>query len=92
MGILEDTMKILDRIPLWKELQTAPSRIKELEQRVANLEEKLGGKWPADVCKSCGARAVRMVSVIGPDINGNMIESWHCSECNFTEERRIKPK
>src|SRR5262249_1194543 len=24
------------------------------------LEEKLGGKWPADVCKFCGERAVRL--------------------------------
>jgi hypothetical protein len=42
----------LDRVEIWKQLQGTPQRISELEKRVAELEGKIGGKWPADVCKS----------------------------------------
>jgi len=33
MGLLEDMLKALDRVEIWKELQAAPHRISELEKR-----------------------------------------------------------
>jgi hypothetical protein len=90
MGLLEDMLKALDRVEIWKDLQNTPKRLTELERRVAELEEKLGGKWPADYCKFCGARAVRLAHMFGPN-NGQMEEQWECSECKNAETRIIAP-
>lgn len=49
MGMLEDILKALDRTPRWKRLQEVPSEVDELKSRVAALEGKLDGKWPADI-------------------------------------------
>jgi hypothetical protein len=65
MGLLEDVRKILADIPLWKELGTLPDRTKLLEQRVAELEAKLNGKYPADVCPRCGERTMRATASSG---------------------------
>jgi len=87
MGLLEDIMKTLDRIPKWKRLQSVPEEVDDLRNRVAELEEKLGGKWPPDICKFCGARAARLNSVLGPDTKGKFYQQWACGECNNIERR-----
>jgi uncharacterized protein with PIN domain len=89
MGLLEDMLKALDRVEVWKELQAAPKRISELESRVAELEGKLGGKWPADVCKYCGERAVRMYQKMGPIEGGKMRETWKCDKCSKHDTRLL---
>ena len=60
MGVLEDILKALDRVEIWKEVQNTPQRVSALEKRIGALEEKLGGKWPADVCRYCGERGARL--------------------------------
>ena len=60
MGVIEDMLKALDRIPGWKRLQEVPNEVDELKTKVAALEEKLGEKWPADICRHCGERAARL--------------------------------
>jgi len=42
--LLEDILKALDRVEIWKELQAAPHRISELEKRVAELESAANGR------------------------------------------------
>ena len=91
MGLLEDILNALDRIPVWRRLQGLPPEVDELKKRIAALEEKLGDKWPADVCKFCGARAARLQNMLGPDTKGNMRQQWACAECNQIEDRPIKP-
>jgi hypothetical protein len=61
MGIVDDILRALDRIPIWKRLQELPSEVDDLKARVAAFEDKLSGKWPPDVCRYCGARAARLV-------------------------------
>lgn len=89
MGILDDVLKALDRIPVWKRLQQLPTEVNELQARVTALEQMLGGKWPAEVCRFCGARAARLSSSLGPDDRGQMHEHWTCGECN-RDEKRLK--
>ncbi len=89
MGFLEDVMKTLDRIPIWKRLQGVPDEVDALNQRVADLEEKLGSTWPPDVCKYCGERAARLTSTKGPTDKGKMIQSWACEKCNNIERRQV---
>jgi hypothetical protein len=87
----DDVVKVLNRIPIWKRLGEVPSEVDELKRRVGELEEKLGSKWPGDVCKFCGARAARLGHTIGPDAKGCLQQTWHCNECNQDELRLIKP-
>lgn len=89
MGLVDDILKTLDRIPVWKRLQIVPEEVDELRDRVAELEEKLGGKWPPDICKFCGARAARLTGILGPDAKGKLYQQWGCEECNRVERRPV---
>ncbi len=90
MGILDDVMKTLDRIPLWKRLGEVPGEVDELNRRVSALEGKLNGKWPADVCRYCGERAVRLESIRGPNSKGMLQEDWECAACGQSDQRLTK--
>jgi hypothetical protein len=85
LGIVDDILKALDRIPSWKRLQGVPSEIDQINERVTALEGKLGGKWPADVCRLCGERSAR----IGHSTleKTTVIERWDCEACNNTDFR-----
>ena len=86
MGIAEDILKALDHIPLWKRLGEVPSEVYDLKRRIAALEEKLGAKWPADICKHCGERALRM-SHSNVDATGKIRQTWECGSCKHNEFR-----
>lgn len=92
MGVLDDVLKALDRVPIWKRLNEVPEEVDDLKRRVSELEDKLGGKWPADVCKFCGERTLRLYfSRPNPD-KGHIHEEWQCSACNQMEKRLVKAK
>lgn len=84
MGILEDVMKALDRVPIWKRLQGLPDEVDRLRQRITELEKSLE-KSPAEGCPFCGARAWRLQRV---DMHGRR-EVWHCLECKKEREIRL---
>jgi uncharacterized protein with PIN domain len=88
--MLKDILAALDRWPLWKRMGEAPERVDALEKRVAELEEKLGGKWPADVCPACGERAMRQKHALGPDAKGMMQRTWACEACGHNDKRLSK--
>lgn len=88
MGTLEDVRNWLKEIPLWRELGTIPDRTASLEKRVADLESKLGGKWPPDVCRLCGERAARLGhSHLEKTVE---VSRWDCCECNGSDFRYTK--
>jgi len=89
MGVIEDMLNALDRIEWWRELRGAPTRIAALEKKVAELEEKLGSKWPPDVCKFCGERAVRLDRSY-PAREGLIDQIWRCKECGQYENRSVR--
>lgn len=85
---MDETLKVLDRIPIWKRLGEVPDEVDDLKRRVAALEEQLGGKWPADVCKFCGDRATRLQASFGPDAKtGKLRQQWQCASCKKIEIR-----
>src|ERR1700675_3702626 len=77
MGMIDDVMKALDRWEVWREIQALPPKWLALEKRVVDLEEKLGDKWPPDVCKFSGERAVRLTHARAGD-KGNVHQNWQC--------------
>jgi hypothetical protein len=90
MGVVDDVLKAFDRIPIWRRLQTVPDEIDELKSRLAALEEKLAGKWPADVCRFCGERAVRLSHTLRANDKGVIREEWTCEACGQTDTRSFK--
>ena len=86
MGMIEDVLKALDRIPIWKRLGEIPEEVDDLKRRLAALEEKLDGKWPADVCKHCGDRNLRL-SHSGVDTTKKIRQQWNCGSCQQIEIR-----
>ena len=91
MGIIEDILKALDRIPGWARIQQMPDEVDGLKKRISILEEALDSKHAPDFCRLCGARASRLYHVFGIDGKGNVREEWKCEQCNRSEDRYYKP-
>jgi hypothetical protein len=92
VGIVDDILKALDRIPAWKRLQELPSEVEGLKARIAVLEEKLGDTWPPDICRRCGKRALRLwYTMPQPNDQGYMVEDWKCEECGKVDPKVYKP-
>lgn len=90
MGMIEDVLAALDRLPLWKRLRETPDRVERLEARVAALEAKLSGK-PGMLCPVCNAPAfARVASKPDPTFGdlGVKLDSYRCSECGHAENRQ----
>ncbi len=87
---LTDLLGLLDRWDEWKKLKAAPDRIDALERELADLRERLGppDRWPPDVCKACGARALRMRRTFPQPDMRKIMQFWRCEACQV-EERRL---
>lgn len=87
MGILEDVMKTLERIPAWKRLQSMPDKVTELEARLAQLEERLK-TGTGSKCPSCGAMAFKLIRSVPAQEPwgslGAMEDHFACSQCSYT--------
>ena len=78
----------------WKQCQhmwAAPGNLEALQNRVAELEAKLNGKYPPEVCQACGERQVRL-SWSAPSSTKVLIhQAWSCKACGFVETRYVQP-
>lgn len=94
MSIVSETLAILDRIPVWKELKQLPERVAALEARIAELERR---PPPAPVnahmkpCRACGARAWH-ITTIAPTRghfagSGANDVTWICDACGVSETK-----
>ncbi len=94
MGMIEDVMKALDRIPGWKRISDAPRQIDALEQRVAALEARL---TPAagDQCPRCREMAFRLIETVPADPPWNTlgvrVDVLRCSACRYEDRRERTP-
>lgn len=94
MGILEDVIKALERIPAWKRLQAMPEQVTALEARIADLEQKLK---PAngEKCPSCGAMAFKLLK--SEPLRGGLGHmgvrnyQYQCQQCQYTDARTTPP-
>lgn len=89
MGMLEDLMKALERIPLWKQVSALPATVSALEARIAALEARLdtssGSRCP--MCQSSGF--MRTGSKPDPAFGalGVMLDMFSCPGCGHHEAR-----
>ncbi|WP_217072536.1 hypothetical protein [Burkholderia multivorans] len=80
MGLLEDIMKTLERVPGWKRISGAPAEIDALKARVAALEAKLapGGQ----MCPLCNEPTMKVTASIPHpefDFAGVKLDTLRCS-------------
>jgi len=90
MGVIEDVIRALERIPAWRRLQELPDHVARLEQRVAELEAQL--KPGAGKCPKCGAMEF-MVQASGPapapwGALGVLEDKMRCGNCGHSEARQ----
>jgi hypothetical protein len=94
MGILEDVMKALERIPAWKRVQATPDQIAALQQRVAALEDRLKPATGKQ-CPSCGEMTFKLIrSTSAKEPWGSMgVREDHlaCSTCSYTDSIQRNP-
>jgi hypothetical protein len=90
MGVLEDIMHALDRIPIWKRVSALPKEVDELRKRVAALEAKLEGTSGV-LCALCQSPDFKIVAS-GPDPTfgdmGVLSDRYRCGNCQHEESRQ----
>lgn len=90
MGMLEDIMKTLERVPGWKRIAASPARLDALEARIAELEEKLRPS-EGTACPKCRQMKFRITSSRSdPDFAfaGLQFDRWQCAACDYQVERQ----
>lgn len=91
MGILEDVLKALERVPGWKRISGLPNEVDELKRRIAALEERIASAT-GQKCPKCGAMSYRLTSSSPDDDDfvgsGLMVDQYTCSSCSYTNTVR----
>jgi uncharacterized protein with PIN domain len=82
---VSDLLKILDSIPVWKDLKALPGRLKSLEERVSALEHKPIASAPKGKrCPFCGEEAFFLEKSERDPIMGDvgvMLRTYKCRSC-----------
>ncbi len=89
MGMIEDIMKALDRIPGWKRINGLPAELDALRARVEALE-KLNTGPAGQECPACGARSLRRTGSTPDAVFGDagvMRDQYQCSAGGHQEPR-----
>lgn len=94
MGIIEDVLKALDRVPGWKRIAGTPAEIDALSKRVATLEAQIapatGGACPK--CRGMHFTLIRSEPEPPPwGQMGAMQDCYECSACGYTDTRKRSP-
>lgn len=84
---LSDIMALLDRWEVWRQTRECAAQVPALERRLAELEQKLNGPWPPDVCRHCGERALRLGHSRPLEKAKGVAQRWDCSACHQSEWR-----
>lgn len=94
MGLLEDIVKTLERIPAWKRLKDVPTDLDALRARVAAVEAQLAG-GSGSQCPICQAPGFKVVSSVPhPDwgeIDGSRMDRYECPACQHSEMKKRTP-
>ena len=90
MSIVDDVLKALDRIEMWRTLQGLPSRMDALEARMAEID---AGRAPG-ACPKCGKGPLRVADIkphpVFNDFGGETHELI-CDACGFKRSKVVTP-
>jgi len=91
MGILEDVLKALDRVPNWRRITGLPQEFDAMKARLDALEAKFkpaaGGVCPK--CKELTYGLTESLPAPAPwGRMGAMEDHFACSQCGYTDTRR----
>ena len=79
---VSDVVKLLEKIPAWKEIKDLPKKITDLENEISELKSKMVFK---ESCPSCGSQefpAIRSRNI--------GVRTYQCKSCQYKETRNIK--
>ncbi|MDH2311454.1 hypothetical protein [Methylobacterium brachiatum] len=87
---LDDIVKLLNQIPIWRSVSALPKRVRELEERVAALELKPMAKSAA-TCPLCGGetKTVKVEPNVHFGTMGMQDHTLVCGRCEHIEIRQI---
>jgi hypothetical protein len=96
---VSDILKILDQIPVWRNLSALPRKVAALEERIAALESaKLALPPPpkidaAKACPMCGTEMKITAETDHPEFGfaGLKIHQMTCPGCDQKATREFKP-
>ena len=87
---VKDILALLDKIPIWKQLNELPARVTELENRVQALESKKVTK--SEICPRCKEDAY-MLESSKPNVHfgdtGAQDRLYKCQSCGFEETKMV---
>ncbi len=88
--MLSELNTLLEKIPVWKRLQSLPAEMDVLKQRVAELESLLK-EQPDDACPSCHQRTYKLARTEqDPDFGMSVqYRIYECSACGHTESKTV---
>ena len=89
MGLLEDIMKTLERVPGWKRIAGMPDEVDKLKVRLEALEARLTSP-SGEICPSCRAPEFRIISnrpMPHFEWAGKSLNKWKCNACDYQVEK-----
>lgn len=89
MSTVSDILGLLDKIPIWKRLNSLPAEVEALQKRVLQLEQITSQPLSKDRCPKCGERRFFVESSKPHPIMGEMgvvIRTYKCGACGYQED------
>jgi uncharacterized protein with PIN domain len=84
MSAVTNILKLLDKIPVWKQLKDLPGKVTSLENRIAKLEKKLSGG--DKICPECGSSNYKLKKTEVRDrFLGTKEKIIVCDDCKYDE-------
>ena len=90
MSLLEDVIKALERIPLWKRVSALPEEVESLRRRLEAVEAQLAGKTGPQ-CPLCEAPGFKRTSSKPDPVMGDLgviQDTFQCPNCGHSEHRQ----
>lgn len=79
---VSDVVKLLEKIPAWKEIKDLPKKITDLENEISELKSKMVFKESCPKCSSQKFPAIRSRNI--------GTRTYQCEDCQYKETRNIK--
>ncbi|MCH4582520.1 hypothetical protein [Achromobacter xylosoxidans] len=92
MSLLSELNSLLEKIPLWKRLNSVPKEIDELKERIARLEAAVNGGGSGDICPKCRKPTFELTDTAPDPTFGDLgvqRRTYRCSSCGHSEFKQL---